>query len=71
MINLSKNDQAEALTLLDHIFLQKSDDGLDDDLLAAKLRKRWRKKWTSSRPSPRRSHSFTAARAAPPGRCAA
>ncbi len=46
MINLSKNDQAEALALLDHIFLQKSDDSLDDDLLAAKLRKRWRKKWT-------------------------
>lgn len=43
---LSKNDCAEAVALLDDIFLEKSKDGLGDSLLAAKLRKRWRKKWT-------------------------
>lgn len=43
---MSKNDCAEALALLNDIFLEKSSDDLGDDLLAAKLRKRWRKKWT-------------------------
>lgn len=43
---LSQNDCAEAMALLDDIFLEKSKDDLGDSLLAAKLRKRWRKKWT-------------------------
>lgn len=43
---LSKNDCAEAMALLDDIFLEKSEGDLGDSLLAAKLRKRWRKKWT-------------------------
>lgn len=43
---LNKNDCAEAVALLDDIFLEKTKDDLGDSLLAAKLRKRWRKKWT-------------------------
>lgn len=43
---LSKNDRAEALALLDDLFLEKKKDDLEDDLLAAKLRRAWKRTWT-------------------------